>query len=216
MNMKCFLINARAVLGVSAFVFSGAAQAAAGIPTIDITHITTSVFNQVESIAKWGIQFKQLQQQIDGVTGSRGMGGLMDNQAIKAALPADWKQILLSVKQTPAYAVERAKYPTYPGLPKTTAMYDVIAGQNVTMNDLYSKSNGRVSQVQSLMGQIDSANDPAAKADLTNRLISEQNAIQANQNLVAMLQTTQKQELEMASQQAAKEYSCKEFKRSGC
>jgi type IV secretion system protein VirB5 len=66
------------------------------------------------------------------------------------------------------------------------------------------------------MGQIDSANDPAAKQDLTNRLISEQNTVQANQNLANILQAKQKQELEEASQQAITEFTCKEFKRSGC
>ena len=102
------------------------------------------------------------------------------------------------------------------GLPKANALYDVIASHNAIMSDLYGKANSRLSLIQSLTAQIDSANDPAAKADLANRLISEQNAIQANQNLVTILQSKQKQELEVASQAAVKELSCKDFKRSGC
>lgn len=221
MNLKGILKTTRAAIGALVFVFAGAANAQ--IPVTDIAHITTSVTNQVESISKWAMQFNQLQQQItqyqqqySAITGSRGMGALLDNSALKAALPADWQQVLTDVKKTSAYVTERGKYPTFGNLPKTNAMYDVIASQNAVMSDLYGKANNRLSLIQSLTAQIDSANDPAAKADLANRLINEQNAIQANQNLVTILQSKQKQELEVASQAAVKELSCKDFKRSGC
>ena len=221
MNLKGILKTTRAAIGALVFVFAGAANAQ--IPVTDIAHITTSVTNQVESISKWAMQFNQLQQQItqyqqqySAITGSRGMGALLDNTALKAALPADWQQVLTDVKKTSAYVTERGKYPTFGNLPKTNAMYDVIASQNAVMSDLYGKANNRLSLIQSLTAQIDSANDPAAKADLANRLISEQNAIQANQNLVTILQQKHRQELEEAALQATKENTCKEFKRSGC
>lgn len=190
--------------------------ACAQIPVTDAINIATQVTNQVESIAKWAQQAKQMQDQLNAMSGSRGMGGLLDNPAIRVGLPPDWQNVLASVRTSAAYATERQNYPTFTSRPRLNAMYDVVASQNVTMSDLYSKSNARLQQVQSLMGQIDSASDPAAKQDLTNRLINEQNAIQANLNLVTVLQTKQKQELEMVSQQAIKELSCKEFKRAGC
>lgn len=221
MNFMRILKTARVAIGALVFVFAGAAHAQ--IPVTDGAHIGLSITNQVESISKWAQQFSQLQQQIQqyqqqyaAITGSRGMGGLLDNSSMNAGLPADWKQVLGSIKSTSAYATERAKYPTLTDRPKTNSMYDVIASQNATMSDLYAKSNQRLGNIQALTAQIDSANDPAAKADLTNRLVSEQNAIQANQNLVTILQSKQKQELDAASQLAAQEHSCKEFKRTGC
>lgn len=221
MKLTGILKTTRAALGALVVVFAGAAHAQ--IPVTDVAHISTTVANQVEQIAKWAQQYNQLQQQItqyqqqySAITGSRGMGALLDNTALKAALPADWQQVLTDVKKTSAYVTERGKYPTFGNLPKTNAMYDVIASQNAVMSDLYGKANNRLSLIQSLTGQIDSASDPAAKADLANRLISEQNAIQANQNLVTILQSKQKQDLEVASQAAVKELSCKDFKRSGC
>ena len=221
MNLKGILKTTRAAIGALVFVFAGAANAQ--IPVTDVAHISTSIANQVESIAKWAQQFNQLQQQIQqyqqqyaAITGSRGMGALLDNTALKAALPADWQKVLTDVKKTSAYVTERGKYPTLSGLPKANALYDVIASQNAIMGDLYGKANNRLSLIQSLTAQIDSANDPAAKADLANRLISEQNAIQANQNLVTILQQKHRQELEEAALQATKENTCKEFKRSGC
>ena len=221
MNLKCVLKKTRAAIGALVFVFAGAAHAQ--IPVTDVAHISTTVANQVEQIAKWAQQYNQLQQQItqyqqqySAITGSRGMGALLDNTALKAALPADWQQVLTDVKKTSAYVTERGKYPTFSNAPKANAMYDVVASQNAIMTDLYGKANSRLSLIQSLTAQIDSANDPAAKADLANRLINEQNAIQANQNLVTILQSKQKQDLEVASQAAVKELSCKDFKRSGC
>ena len=221
MNLKGIFKTTRAAIGALVFVFAGAAHAQ--IPVTDVASISTSVANQVESIAKWAQQFNQLQQQITqyqqqyaAITGPRGMAALLDNSALKAALPADWQQVLTDVKKTSAYITERGKYPTFSNAPKANAMYDVVASQNAIMTDLYGKANSRLSLIQSLTAQIDSANDPAAKADLANRLISEQNAIQANQNLVTILQSKQKQELETAAQLAAKEHTCKEFKRSGC
>ena len=210
----------QAFIGALAFVLVGSAQAQ--IPVTDAASISTSIANQVESIAKWSQQFGQMKQQIQqyqqqyaAITGARGMGALLDNTALNSALPADWKQVLSSIKSTSAYAAERSKYPTLTDRPKTNAMYDVVASQNATMSDLYSKSTQRLGNIQSLTAQIDSANDPAAKADLANRLISEQNAIQANQNLVTILQTKQRQDLKDASREAQREYLCSEFKRTG-
>ena len=221
MNLKRIFKTTRAAIGALVFVFGGAAQAQ--IPVTDVASISTSIANQVESIAKWTQQFNQLQQQITqyqqqyaAITGPRGMAALLDNSALKAALPADWQQVLTDVKKTSAYITERGKYPTFSNAPKANAMYDVVASQNAIMSDLYGKANSRLSLIQSLTAQIDSANDPAAKADLANRLISEQNAIQANQNLVTILQSKQKQELETAAQQATQEHTCKEFNRPSC
>lgn len=218
--MKFFKAGAGAKAALSAMVLAAAGTAQAqGIPTIDAAHIATSVANQVETIAKWGQQFSQMEQQLTqqaqhyaAITGSRGMGALLDNTGLRAALPSDWTQIVANVKSTAAYATARSQYPTFASLPKTTALYDVIAAQNATMSDLYTKANARAQVVQDLMSQIDLASDPAAKQDLTNRLISEQNAIQANQNLVSVLQAKQKDELAIASQQADAELTCKEFK----
>ena len=213
--------TASRAIGALVFIFAGASQAQ--IPVTDVASISASVANQVESIGKWTTQFGQLQDQIttakkqlDAISGARGMGALLNNSAMNAALPADWKTVLTNIKSTSGYATERSKYPTLTSLPKANAMYDTMAAQNAVMSDLYTKANNRVGLIQSLTAQIDSANDPAAKADLANRLISETNAIQANQNLVNILQSKQKQELDAAAQLASQEYSCKEFKRSGC
>ena len=213
----------KAQLLVAAAIGMAACTAHAQIPVTDLASITNNVTAQVETIAQWAQQLQQMKAQIDqykqqyqAITGARGMGDLLNDTEINSALPADWSSVLSSVKSTAAYATERKKYPTNDSLPKANAFYDVMASQNATMSDLFSKSNARMKQVQKLMGQIDSASDPAAKQDLANRLVSEQNVIQANQQVFAALQQKQKQELDAASAAATKEWRCKEFKSSGC
>ncbi|MDM0029126.1 type IV secretion system protein [Variovorax saccharolyticus] len=190
---------------------------------VDPAALTQGVMQQAETIAKWADQAKQLDSQIsqtkkqyEAATGSRGMGSLLNNSGLDSTLPSDWESVTASVRTTPAYASERSRYPTYTSAPKANALYDVIASQRVTTSDFYAKSSARVQQSRSLMAQIDAASDPAAKADLTNRLISEQNLIQGNQQVLATLQLKQKQELENANQAAAKEWRCKEFNSTTC
>lgn len=195
----------------------------AQILVTDVAHIGTTVANQLETIAKWKQQYDQLKTQIeqykqhyDAVTGPRGMAALLNSPLVNSALPPEWQSVLASVKKSTYYLTERRKYPTLPNSPKANEMFDLIASQNATMSTFYDQANARIEQIKSLMVEIDSADDPAAKMDLTNRLVSEQGQVQAHQNLIGILQAKQKQDLEVASQAAVKEISCKEFKRISC
>ena len=66
------------------------------------------------------------------------------------------------------------------------------------------------------MAQIGTAEDPAGQAELANRLINEQNAIQASMQSLEALKVTQKQEMDAVRAAAVSEYMCQEFKKSGC
>ena len=221
--MNVSLSSRRVIAGLVCSFYMLCSNSHAQIPVTDLSLISTSVANQVESIAKWAQQFEQMRQQIQqyqqqyaAITGSRGMGQFLDNSALKTNLPPDWAQVLASVKSGSTFIAERSKYPVTAGRPSKNGLFDVMAAQSALMSDLYSKANARLSLVQGLTSQIDLASDPAAKADLSNRLLNEQNAIQANQNFVSMLQANQKLELESAAKLASKESLCKEFKRSTC
>lgn len=200
-----------------ALAFSSAANAQ--IPVTDGAQITTNIANHVESIAKWIQQYKQLEAQLnqakahlDAMSGSRGMGNILNDEKLTTLLPENWQNLIQDIKNSDSYKQERSKYPNMPDSPKLNAMFDSQALNNATMADFYKKSQDRVKQVQALMSKIDAASDPAAKQDLANRLVNEQNAIQANQNLLNVLIARQKQEQDIASGDAAKEYACKEFK----
>lgn len=196
----------------------------AQIPTTDIAHITQDITSQAQTIAQWAQQFKylenqiqQMQSQFQAIKGARGMGLIFDSQALKQALPQDWQTLISNVQSMPGYSANRKKYPvSLTGRPAMNNLYDTLAGQKTLMSSLYAQSNQRITQINSLMTQIESAPDPAAKQDLANRLINEQNAVQANVNLVNILKDMQQKELQEAGDAAAKEYACKEFKVTGC
>lgn len=198
----------------------------AQIPTTDIASIMQDVMAQAETIAKWVAQAKQIESQIteaknqvselqknyQAITGARGMGNFLNNPNVASMIPDDLSAALAMGKSSGAFTAERAKYPTFGSKPKLNAMYDVIAGQNVSTASLYSKTSERLTQVKGLMSAIDTATDPAAKQDLMNRLVNEQNSLEANKQAIASLQANQKIQLDNAAFQASREFKCSEFK----
>jgi type IV secretion system protein VirB5 len=215
----------------AALCFAASSGAHAQIPTTDVLLNANTLIGQIATLAEWATQAEsmiesiaQYKAQLDqakthynSITGARGLGGILNSTTVKSALPAEWTDLMGSIKSTAEFTTQRTKYPAATaGRPKLAALYDVAAAQAASAITLYKKSNARNSQVQDLMGQIDSASDPAAKADLANRLLSEQNAIAAERQFIAMLQENQKLELSEAGKTAATEMRCREFKKAGC
>ena len=184
---------------------------ATGIPTFDIATFT-QLMSEYETLKQ---QYSQLQQLESIASGSRGLGSIWNNPAVRSALPADWSSVLSYIKATPLYTTERAKFPTTTNA-KLNSMYDTQAANNATMSEYFNKSNLRLNQIQNLMNQIDSASDPAAKMDLQNRIAVEQANIQTTSQLVEILKQKQAQEQEYSNKQAHQNSLCKEFKRAGC
>jgi len=185
---------------------------ASGIPVVDGAQIGTHISNQVETIAKWAEQYKQLESQIrqaqemlDAIKGSRGMGAIPD--AIKSQL----ENIL---NNPPGVEDMRKHYPVFDEeFPKANAVYDVIAKGDATVRALQDLATQRMNQVNSLMQRIDGASDPAAKQDLANRLASEQAAISTASNLMQMVLERQKVDIERAQIEADQERVKFEFSR---
>jgi type IV secretion system protein VirB5 len=199
-------------LVVAALTAMAPSAHAQGIPTIDIASIT-QMLQQYQVLQS---QYSQLQQMTSMATGSRGLGNIFNDPSIQSQLPGDWQSVLSSVQSSPAFASERAKYPTVSTSPKANAMYDQVAAQNVTMSTYFGQATARLANIQNLMGQINLASDPAGKADLQARLINEQNAIQGTTQLLGVIRSKQKQDLDSANNAAAKELRCQEFKHTDC
>lgn len=77
----------------------------AQIPVTDSASIAQQVTNQVETVAKWKIQYDQMVTQIDqlkqqyaSVTGSRNLGQILNNAELRDYLPDDWQTVYDSVK----------------------------------------------------------------------------------------------------------------------
>lgn len=103
-------IKVLAVLGVAGWMIFGNHEAKAQIPVTDGASIAQQIAAQVETIAKWKMQYdqmtsqiNQMKQQYESLTGSRGLGNILNNPALREYLPADWQGVYDAVK-TGGYA----------------------------------------------------------------------------------------------------------------
>lgn len=199
------------IIAVAALTALSSPAFAGGVPTIDVA----TVAQLAEQYKKLQEQFTQLQKLEQIASGSRGMGGLLNDPKLSGMLPKEWQDVAATIRGSSEYKAERAKLGT-----ATTnggnQLLDTIAEQNATMKMFFSTANSRLDNVQNLMKQIDLATDPAAKQDLTNRLVNEQNAIAATQQVLAVLKERQQQELAASSVVKSKENLCREFNKASC
>ena len=192
----------KALLGVAISALMSS-TAYAQIPVTDAAHIATDVANQIETIAKWVMQYQQMMQQIEqaqqqyeALTGSRNLGQIFNDPALRDYLPSDWQKVYDDVKTG-----------GYDGLTGTAkSVYDqnkvFDACANVTDGDqrkacqqravkpsqdkgfaldAYEKAKSRINQIDQLMKQINDTSDPKAIAELQARIAAEQSNIQNEQ-----------------------------------
>jgi type IV secretion system protein VirB5 len=91
------LLSAGAVCVVLAI---GSNAHASGIPIFD----GAAAVSNAEQMAKWVAQIQEMKNQLDqakqtysSMTGSRGLGNIMNNPALKNYIPADWQKVYDSV-----------------------------------------------------------------------------------------------------------------------
>jgi type IV secretion system protein VirB5 len=202
-KLRSFFLSIICVFAVS--------SAHAGIPVID----AAAIGNLVTTYKQLMQEYNMITKQYQSTTGSRGMAGLLTNPAVKSQLPPDWQNVMANIKSTGAYTIERNKLPTSRD-PSINAVYDNVAVNNATMADFFKRANSRMEQVSQLQASIDSADDPAAKADLQNRMLSEQNSIAGTNQLLTILKEKQAQDLSDARSAASRNRMCSEFGNSGC
>lgn len=185
---------------ISAFVSS---TALAQIPVTDGASIAQQVANQVETIAKWKIQYDQMisqieqaKQQYESVTGSRGLGNIMNDPALRDYLPADWQGVYDSVRNGGYSGLSGRGLDVY----EANKIYDscaymTIAEQRTACEaravkasqdkgfalDAYDAAKNRINQIDQLMNQINQTQDPKAIAELQGRIAAEQANIQNEQ-----------------------------------
>lgn len=205
------------------FMFAAAGTVSAQIPVTDAASIAKSVANQVETIAKWQQQYQQmtsqinqLQQQYSAVTGSRGLGNIMNNPALRNYLPNDWQNVYDSVKSggysglsgraSTIYSQSRvfdacAQIPTADQKTACEARAVKPAQDQAFALDAYDMAKSRLTQIDGLMGQINATSDPKAIAELQGRIAAEQAMIQNEQTKLQLYQMVAQAEDRIQQQQ---------------
>jgi type IV secretion system protein VirB5 len=191
------------VAGVASWMLFGSYAAHAQIPVTDGASITQSITQQVETIAKWKLQYEQMMSQIDqakqqyqSLTGSRGLGTIMNNPSMRDYLPGDWQAVYDSVR-TGGYSglngrgasvynankiFDSCQSVSNSDQRKTCEARAVKASQDKGFAlDAYDAAKSRVNQIDQLMSQINQTQDPKAIAELQGRIAVEQANIQNEQ-----------------------------------
>jgi type IV secretion system protein VirB5 len=190
----------------------------AQIPTTDGIAAAQREQNQIQTMAQLAQQLAQLKAQLDqakqqytSLTGSRGFGSIVYSQALRETLPPD----LVNTYESSANAAF--------GISGSIA--DIMKNENNagSVNEMkakiedrrrmmgytdkaigikaYEGAQGRLNQIESLMGQINTTDDPKAIAELQARIAVEQSAIGNEQNKLAIMSRMQENEAALVKQQ---------------
>jgi type IV secretion system protein VirB5 len=182
---------------------SGNARAT-GIPVIDIANLLQTVLqvlNDVTEISNQVQQITQLQEQLNSINGMRSLGNVFNNPSLKNYVPAEAYTYLNAVN-TSGYSGLNS---TAKALRDAGMVYNCMdrAGaartdcqaplaqpyqQKGLLQDAMKSAAGRLSQIQSLMGQINATSDQKAVQEIQARIGAE-NALLAHEvSQVQMLQ----------------------------
>ena len=175
----------------------------AQIPVTDGASIGQQIAAQVETIAKWKLQYDQMmsqieqaKQQYESLTGSRGLGTIMNDPAMRDYLPGDWQAVYDSVRNGGYSGLSGTGKSVY----DANKIYDAcghftIAQQRTSCEaqavkgaqdkgfalDAYNAAKSRINQIDQLMQKINQTQDPKAIAELQARIGAEQANIQNEQ-----------------------------------
>lgn len=171
---------------------------AAGIPVIDTTSMAARAAEHMESLAKYMEQIATLKSQLESaqrqyaaLTGTRNLGDILNNPAIRNSLPTDVKEILSSTGASYASiqsSVERIKDEerltgdfTIDNQALSRRVENLALRSKALFEQAQQGMQTRLSQLDQLQSQINLTTDPKAISELQARLQIEQANIQADQ-----------------------------------
>ncbi len=212
-SMKNFLTKSIAAIALCCITFHVAAQ----IPVTDVA----SLSQQIQQVTAWAQQLAQMKTQLEqqrqlyaSISGSRGLGQLLNDPALKNLLPADWQQVYNAVQKggyaglTGAGKAIRDATAIYSCTGKTGSTLDLcnrdlnITAQNkANAQAAYDAAGKRLDNIQNLMGQIDATTDAKSIQELQTRMQAEQAMIQNEQTKLMMFKMIVESEEKLISQQ---------------
>lgn len=185
---------------ISAFMSS---TALAQIPVTDGASIAQRAAEHAESILKWKAQYDQMmsqieqaKQQYESMTGSRALGNILNDPALRDYLPPDWQGVYDSVRNGGYAGLSGRGLEVY----EANKIFDSCAAISVQEQrtacearavkasqdkgfalDAYDAAKSRINQIDQLMSEINQTQDPKAIAELQGRIAAEQANIQNEQ-----------------------------------
>jgi type IV secretion system protein VirB5 len=201
-------MNRRLKVAAAAFIVAGTLGSgnarASGIPVVDIANLIQTilqVLNDVTEISNQVQQITQLQDQLNSINGMRNLGNILNNPMLKNYVPAEAYTYLNAVN-TSGYSGLNG---TAKALRDAGMVYNCmdLAGaartscqaalaqpyqQKGLLQDAMKSAAGRLTQINSLMDQINATSDQKAVQEIQARIGAE-NALLAHEvSQVQMLQ----------------------------
>jgi len=211
------------------FALSGTANAG-GIPVFDGAAAAQSTQQQIETITKWVEQHEAMLSQIEqlkntyqSLNGSRGLGNIMNNPALRDYLPPDWQNVYDKVKRGGYSGLTGTAQSLYSSnkifdncASLTDSNQQSICQAQATKGyqdkgialDAFAAAKSRIDQIDQLMNQINLTQDPKAVAELQARIAAEQANIQNEQTKLQLYSMAASAE-EKIQQQQKRELSAK-------
>jgi len=207
----------KTISAVVAFVVGSSVQAQ--IP-VSITASVPDTLNQVAIMKQWAGQYQQMTGQINqmksqyaSMTGSRGLGQINNNPALRTYLPEQWAGIYDKVKSGNLSGISSVASGIYSSegfnpnaVGARRRQGEILAANKAMTMRSYDQTQARLNNINALMAQADATQDMKAASDLQNRIAAENAMIQNEQirlNLAAQLQLA---EAKLADAQRAREF----------
>jgi type IV secretion system protein VirB5 len=188
--------------------------------TVNVNSDIPATINQVQTMAQWGKQYQQmvtqithLKSQVDAMTGSRGLGEILNNPALRNYLPDQWASTYdqvrnghlqgISGKAASVYSAEGFDANATGGRKREL---DVMAANKAMTMQAYDATLARVNNINDLMKQANATNDMKAAADLQNRMVAENAMIQNEQTRLNLAMELQRIEGQLAAEQRSREF----------
>jgi type IV secretion system protein VirB5 len=221
--------------GVATMAGGISQSSAAGIPVIDVAKIANDSMNQAANIAKYieminqyKTQIDQMKQQYDSLTGSRGLGMIMNNPELRSYIPAEWQEVYYKISNDGYQGLSGSAQAILDANKLLTACQrrgnadKIVCERQVAKAaqdkawalEAFDKAADRWDQIQGLMSQINSTTDPKAIAELQARINAEQAAIQNEQTKLQMFQMLAQVEDRLIEQQQ-REINSRDLARRG-
>ena len=231
MKRAAFLI----AFGIAASVGEVGQVWASGVPVIDVAKIANDTQNQAANMAKYlqmvqqyKQQIDQMKQQYDSLTGSRGLGTILNSPELRSYLPDNWQQAYSSINSGGyqglsggARAILEASNLLKACENRSSAnkgfcerQLAKAAQDKAYALQAFDTAQNRWNQIQALMGQINATTDPKAIAELQARINAEQAAIQNEQTKLQMFQMLAHVE-ERLIEQRQREVNARDLARRG-
>ncbi|MGF6766185.1 type IV secretion system protein VirB5 [Paraburkholderia sp. GAS33] len=184
---------------------------AQGIPVISVSELAQDVLmvTQLEQqLSTMEQQYTTMTNQYQALTGNRNLGQILNDSSLRNMLPSSWQSVYSAVQSgsLPAISSAAQQIEAAEGMTANTAgqqrYNDTLSANKAISMQGFQQTQSELQNIQSLMQQSNLTQDPAAKADLQNRLQAESAIVQNQQTQMNLVGQLEKIEQNLAAQQA--------------